>query len=165
MMINSSLRLFSFGGDFMLWVDENTIRLNGEDYQVQYFRKHEKNDLGEVCWGEPDNMNPRLIYLLDQFRNYVGRPIRINYGTQGSHSPNSQHFLGNAIDLYVPALSWKEQFLAATRFPFTGVGVYPFWNNPGLHLDIRTLQNGQKDMWWRNNHGNYEKIETLTKVL
>lgn len=149
----------------MLWLDENTIKFKGDSYKVKHFSKNEKNDLGKNCWGDPEKINPRLIYLLDQFREYLNRPVRINYGTQGSHSPNSQHYLGNAVDLYVPELSWKEQFLAAVRFPFTGLGVYPFWNNPGLHLDVRSLQTGKKAMWWRDKNKQYHSIETLTKVL
>ncbi|MDI3547905.1 MAG: Peptidase [Halanaerobiales bacterium] len=143
------------------WLNNNTILLNGKPYEVKYFTKNEKNDLGKVCWGEPDKINPLLIYLLDQMRGFVGSPFRINYGTQGVHSPNSQHYLGNAVDGYFPGLSIKEQFLIAIRFPFTGIGVYPYWNNPGLHLDVRQIHQEYKAMWWRDSRGDYQPMETI----
>ena len=146
----------------MTWINNNTILLDGKPYKAKYFSKDEQNDLGKNCWGEPNKIDPLLIYYLDQLRDFAGRPFKINYGTQGVHSPNSQHYLGRAVDGYFPDLSIKEQFLLAIRFPFNGIGIYPFWNNPGLHLDVRKLRSQQfRSMWWRDASGDYQPLETI----
>ena len=146
----------------MTWINNNTISLFGKPYIVKHFTRDEKNDQGKICWGDPEEINPHLIYLLDQMRDFAGRPFRINCGTQGVHSPTSRHYSGDAIDGYFPGLTIREQFIIAIRFPFTGIGLYPYWNNPGLHLDIRQLQiQLHKAMWWRDAGGDYHPIETF----
>lgn len=143
----------------MTWLNDNTILLDGKEYKVKHFTRDEKNDLGKICWGDPDKINPKLIFLLDEMRDFAGIPFKINYGTQGVHSPTSQHYYGNAIDGYFPGITIKEQFMIAIRFPFTGIGLYPCWNNPGLHLDVRPQS--YKALWWRDSGGAYQPVETI----
>ena len=107
--------------------------------RVQYFTMHE-------AWGDPDKMDRELVGYLDEFRHFLGIPIMVLCGTQGTHKANSQHPFGKAVDVAVP--EWDKHLLdlmlAATRFPFRGVGIYPDWvyngkRVGGLHLDTRDL--------------------------
>ncbi len=96
-------------------------------------------------------MNQELILRLEALREFVGRPVIIHeaFATSG-HAPNSQHYLGNAVDLHIEGFSLIEMYLAAERFNFTGVGLYgpDVWRNPGLHLDVRPLAKGQPGARW-----------------
>lgn len=85
-----------------------------------------------------DYMNPLLGLKLDALREYVGKPIIIHEGyAESGHSENSAHYFGNAVDLHIEGLNLIEQYLVAERFLWGGLGLYPEWNTPGLHLDIR----------------------------
>ena len=84
----------------------------------------------------PNKMNPYLIRRLDQFREMIGKPIIIHSDYRPGDS--GQHGLGNAVDIHVKGMNVVDQYLLAEKTGlFNGIGVYPNWNNPGLHLDVR----------------------------
>lgn len=138
---------------------------------------------------DPDLVEPDLVYMVDELssfmkRNYNHPPciIRVAYDTYG-HSNDSQHYvtpaepLARAVDLYFKEIPLLYQFLAAERFPFTGIGCYPYWQIttrirpetkvpeersipiPGLHLDVRRLPNNCGARWWRDDKGEYKQID------
>lgn len=117
-------------------------------------------------WGDPFQMKRELLYELKAFREYVGKSIHINCGYETSgHSSESQHKLGNAIDGYVKEMSLFDQLMSALRFKFKGIGVYPFWNTPGLHLDMR-VNATHRALWWRDKNGKYQSFnKELFKIL
>lgn len=90
----------------------------------------------EEKWGDPYQMDSRLIFELETFRNFVGRQVIIHCGYE-KRAWGGQHPLGTAADLHVVNMPLLEQFIAACRFNFIGIGIYPLWNSPGLHLDMR----------------------------
>jgi hypothetical protein len=97
-------------------------------------------------WGDPYKMDYQLLLALEKFRSMLNKPITINYGTQGSHVSGSYHYKGMAVDLHVKGMELFDVFMIAIRIPeFGGIGLYPEWNNPGLHLDIRQVD--KKVMW------------------
>lgn len=100
-------------------------------------------------WGDPFKMEEDILFRLDDFRHYVGKPVIVHcgYGTDG-HVENSQHYVGKAVDIHVVNMELIDQYLAAERFGFTGLGLYPFWTNPGMHLDLRILSPGQPAARW-----------------
>ena len=121
---------------------------------IKHFKKKE---FGEGV----ENLDSNLIWLLDEFRKAVGYPIKIHcaWATNG-HSPNSYHYKGQAIDCHIEELSLQDQFMYALRFgAWKGIGIYPLWNNPGLHLDIRKAP--LTVMWWQDVTGSYKSITTL----
>lgn len=75
-----------------------------------------------------------LLKILDEFREYCGYPIVIH----GDFRENSErHRSGMAVDMHIVGLNVFDQFLLAERFgKFKGIGIYPCWNNKGLHVDI-----------------------------
>ena len=122
---------------------------------LQYFKKTEN-------WGDPDKMNPEFLILLDNIRDIIGYPISINcgYSTNG-HATKSQHYLGNAVDFVVLGVSMQvayELIIDALdelgMNDKVGLGVYPFWNTQGFHIDLR----GNKARWSRAASGKYVSI-------
>lgn len=84
----------------------------------------------------PDELDRNLVRALDRFRELCGKPIVVH----SDYRPDDggQHGLGEAADVHVKDMHVIDQFLMAERSGlFVGIGVYPNWNSPGLHLDIR----------------------------
>ena len=98
---------------------------------VPYFTQTEK-------WGDPYRVRYGLIVELVKLRKLLGRPILIHCGFREG-DPGS-HGAGEAVDCHADGMSVVEFYLAASRFRFGGIGVYPWWNNPGLHLDVRKVE-------------------------
>jgi len=104
-----------------------------EEWQeIEYFSPTEN-------WGDPGKMDFRLICRLDLLREYIGVPIYIHCGTQGKHLAKSYHYMDpcKAVDCSCEDISLLDFYLSAERFVFGGIGIYPYWKRPGLHLDIR----------------------------
>lgn len=107
---------------------------------IKYFGPKEK-------WGDPSKMSADLVFELDRLRKYIGRPIIIHCGYE-QRLTGGFHPLGLAVDCHASGLHPMEFYIAATRFDFTGIGVYLWWNNPGLHLDKRPIKpGGQRHVW------------------
>lgn len=95
-------------------------------------------------WGDWKKINPKLLYLLRDLRISLGVPIVITCGTQGKHVENSQHYIGNAVDIVLrhSKFSIWDEVLIVLSHPFNGVGYYPEWTldgevTGGFHLDVR----------------------------
>jgi len=100
---------------------------------IRYFKPGSKIDK----WGDPYKMSVRLIFGLDNLRDYVGREINIHCGYEVRET-GGLHPSGNAVDCHIKGLSLVDQFLVASRFEiFTGIGLYKCWRRQGLHLDNR----------------------------
>lgn len=114
------------------------------------------------------HMDKLFIRMLDEFASQVGHKILIHAAAkQAGHSTNSQHYKRpcKAVDLSCGDLELKEFLRLAQAFQFegqvfTGIGIYPYWNNPGLHLDLRT----RAIKWIRDVHGNYLTDFTLSDL-
>lgn len=112
----------------------------------QYFKSTEN-------WGNADKMSGTLLLLLFALRKVIGRTFVIHEGFATSgHTTGSQHGLGNAVDFhiqglpFVEAVAQMETALHALQVADRcGLGIYPDWNNPGFHLDVR----GTKARWGR----------------
>jgi uncharacterized protein YcbK (DUF882 family) len=126
-----------------------------EGKEVKYFSPEEFERIDEM-WAP-------LIWELDRLRGYTGKAIHVNESNPikhpgSSHMPDSLHYHGRAVDVYCEHMALWDFFLAATRFPFTGIGVYPAWNRPGLHLEISSIVNPIRKYWWRDVNGAYRAI-------
>jgi uncharacterized protein YcbK (DUF882 family) len=108
-------------------------------------------------WGNPNLMDRELLFALEDLRNYTGRAIHIHCGYDKRDTP-SWHEHGKAVDLHIEGLSVIDQFIAASRIDsFNGMGLYFWWNNPGLHLDTRpkTGQHMVNALWLSPTRGKY----------
>lgn len=120
---------------------------------IRHFHPQEK-------WGDPARMHYELIQELQRLRLYVDRKIIIHCGYDDRSS--GWHPKGRAVDLHIEGLHPMEQFIAAGRFRgFTGLGVYLWWNHPGLHLDNRPLPFHQpRAVWGSTSQGVYVPFDT-----
>lgn len=116
---------------------------------MRYFRNSEFNDF--------DMMNTEFLRLLDEFREFVGKPVIIHSDYREGDG-SSQHHLGLAVDIHIKGLDVLDQYLLAEKFDFSGIGVYPCWNRPGIHIDIRK---GQRARWLAYNSGNGQQYTAL----
>ena len=105
-----------------------------------------------------------MLFRSDDLRAYIGYGIWVHESNpmkSAAHEPDSAHWEGRAIDGSCKHMPLWNFFLAASRFPsFTGIGVYPYWNNPGLHLEMRDGVLRRK-YWWRDQDGKYGAITAL----
>jgi len=123
--------------------------MNDEQWKEMSFFNKEEN------WGSPESMDYRLLWLLDNIRKEIGKAFIVHCGFETSgHSQKSFHKEGMAVDLHVRGIglytAWE---LLDKMWWIGGVGIYPYWNKPGFHLDI-----GPRRRWCKNKDGNYFKI-------
>ncbi len=119
-----------------------------EDFKtVRFFKPSEQ-------WGDVSKIDPMLVYRLDATRLQANCPFVVHCAyDQDGHSEGSYHYKGEAADGHFVGMHLLDQLLIAERSNlWGGIGIYPFWNNPGLHLDLRS---GQPLRWIRDNSGAY----------
>ena len=108
---------------------------------------------------EPYLMDAWLMKLLDEMRDQVGKRFIVHYSTDGEHSVGSAHYRGEAVDGHFEGMDVIDQYLTAEAYNFPGLGFYPWWVSPGLHLDTRRLDPFQKGArWLRDKTGLYLPI-------
>lgn len=130
--------------------------MNQDQWETIHFFRPEEN------FGDPTRMSYQLLITLDNFRGYIDVPIIIHcgYETDG-HSENSYHYKGMAVDCHAKGIDLYDFYFAATRFQFNGIGIYPWWNSPGLHLDVRpTKYLGAKSFWGSTGPNTYVGLDS-----
>ena len=129
--------------------------------KIEFFKREE--------WvTDPDKVHPDVVYLMDEMRKVAGRPIIIHVAWEpAGHVEGSAHYLGLAVDFHFSGWPLLDQWLFVERFPWEGIGVYPHWNTPGLHVDLyrnKPFRDGRR--WWRDVKGKYRAIDrTLLGML
>ena len=128
---------------------------------VKHFRREEfVNDPDRVSWD--------TVMLLDNMRDDAQAPFKIHVAWDDSgHVNDSSHYTEvkdfcTAVDFHVVGMSLLDQWLFAERYPWNGIGVYPYWENPGLHCDLRRLGREHPNLgkrWWRDAHGIYKSFD------
>lgn len=108
-----------------------------------------------------DHMDPKLLTLLDEFRDRLGFPVVISpakgaIGRQRGPTATTQHNIDRwgvvrAVDV-LPQLGRRYRSMAldlAKEVGFTGIGVYPDWSPSwGMHLDVRRdREPGDPALW------------------
>lgn len=88
------------------------------------------------------DINPELVRVVQDIRDYFGKPVVINSGLRcADHNkrvggaPKSQHLLGTAADIRIAGIASKDVFNYADRkYPNShGVGHYHNFT----HIDVR----------------------------
>jgi hypothetical protein len=117
--------------------------------------KSEVDDLRNFAWNERDVFGRRIfekyedidtdfMLAVDDFVTLV----KDNYGwkagrfivhdiNQGAHTLGSLHYKGLAIDGHFDGLTLAQMGLMAVDLGWYGIGLYPEWNQPGIHIDDR----------------------------
>jgi len=95
------------------------------------------------CCGKDRPIDPRFIYLLQNFRDKIDQPIYIlkgggirckKYNKQIRGYINSPHLEGKAADIYIKNMDIVSFAKQAKDIGFSRVGLYPF--NYFIHVDI-----------------------------
>jgi len=115
----------------------------------------------------PENIDTTSLLMLDRMRHIEGGIkdificVNADFAYEG-HSKNSWHYRGKAFDISILDRKTKEplpileQYIMVTRYFFTGIGVYPYWNRPGLHIDTRPMTiYSRRIFWWLGKDGKY----------
>lgn len=138
-----------------------------------------------------NRVDPTLLKVMAFIREEVDSPI--NYNSSGispedvRHSTMSLHRVGinhalskregrirlnrwanyKAFDVTCPDLDLIDFYWVASRFiPGGGIGIYPYWNTPGLHLDVRGMDHpGYGSRWWRDEKGGYHNIHNNDQLI
>ncbi len=129
--------------------------------QVKHFKREE--------WvKDPDKISPDVVMMLDSMREDAGVPfiILVAWDDDG-HVNDSSHYTGTrdlavAVDFYMKSWSLLDQWLFAERYPWNGIGLYPYWTHPGLHCDLRRLGRDHPYLgkrWWRDKDGLYKPLD------
>ena len=98
------------------------------------------------------SMDFTLMLFMDKLRDYLDCPIIVHEGFAiDGHVKNSYHYKGEAIDFHIKGMKFSKAWRILNRVVyFGGLGAYPYWNNPGYHIDI-----GKFRRWYRNKNGVY----------
>jgi len=118
-------------------------------------------------WGDPNLIYPPLIRIGDDYRDALEHPLFVSpargavYAEGTGHSDASWHYIIPGRNDYAMAMDTFPKgdlfraWLIALKFPYTGIGLYPYWEWPaknlkgGLHLDVRYLEMNQpRALWW-----------------
>lgn len=141
--------------------------------RLKNFKWEEKNHKGErLCDVERiEVISLELMLYTDSLTTEIKRkfwtrnPVCIiHHITSGSHTDESVHPLGLAIDVEYPRMSVYEQVMMASLFPFTGIGFYPYSRSLFMHLDIKEIELRRR-MWYRDIDGNYIDYRDIQAVL
>lgn len=131
------------------------------DIVSDYFSPREFN--------HPERIDGSTLLTLYEMRKEEGNrkniiiTINEDYAETG-HSNRSFHGrdgICRAFDIVIrdkengQALPIMDQFLIALRYEWRGIGYYPYWNTPGLHVDTGYRGSYRKAIWWRDKEGNY----------
>lgn len=119
----------------------------------------------------PDKIDPALQAAMEEYERFILSAwprARIvvhsdwNEPGGGGHVTKSEHYVGKAVDFHVEGgPSVVEAWLALERFPaLMGIGVYPHWNTPGFHADVRTTAYRQR--WARGANDQYLAFDAST---
>ena len=116
---------------------------------IKYFKPTE--------FSYPNKMNPYLIRRLDKFREMIGKPIYVHSDYRPGDS--GCHGKGDAVDIHAKDINIIDLYLLAEKSGlFSGIGIYPSWNNPGLHLDVRSGEPARWGAWQKAKPYNYVPI-------
>lgn len=127
------------------------ITFNARDNQaitwdkIKYFKPYEFTC---KCGCGLNNINLKLVKILDEIRDYFGQPIMINSGCRCTkHNKevggvvNSRHISGKAADIYVKGVDKSKVLAKCQEYVKNGRARYAYTNNKNMgnavHIDIQ----------------------------
>jgi len=113
---------------------------------------------------EVDKMQTETLQILDAMIERANYVMQWKFHINSSYregDPKS-HGKGQAIDGYfykdVPSdVPLADQLIFALQFNWKGIGYYPHWNTPGIHIDNRDgiAWTKRRAIWRREKNGQY----------
>jgi len=79
----------------------------------------------------------------------------------------SSHTMACAVDVDCPGIPLRDFYwFAEIEMPGGGIGIYPHWHNPGLHIDVRPSDHyASGARWWRDRYGGYHQLHPGTLMM
>lgn len=122
------------------------------------------------CCGKDRGIDSRLIYLLQNLREKINRPIYISkggglrckkYNQKIGGYKYSPHLEGKAVDIHVKNMDITVLAMLSKDIGFTRIGLYP--HSHFIHIDIvRPYRNAS---WIRDINGKYHYFKTLEDAI
>ena len=121
--------------------------------QVAHF-----SPVGDPALRDPTGtlMNAALMVVLDRARADLGVPFCVTSGYRSvehngavNGQVDSAHLSGEAVDGYFDGVSLLRQFAHLARYPFRGLGLYPYTTPPTVHVDVKLRTPGLMTWWVR----------------
>lgn len=122
------------------------------------------------CCGKNRPVNPSLIFLLQNLRDKIDRPIYISkgggirckkYNKQIGGYINSSHLEGKAADIHAKNMDIVSLAEQAKRIGFSRIGLYPF--SHFVHVDI--IRPYPSKSWVRDIQGRYVYFRSLDGAI
>ena len=119
--------------------------MNTEDfYKLSNFHVNEFDLKHRLISSKIDTIELDLMTKLDGAVGFAKETFGLDAGkfivhciTLGAHAKGSQHYIGKAVDGHFKGLNLYQSVMIGMRAGFTGIGFYTWWNNKGVHFDIR----------------------------
>ena len=103
-----------------------------------------------------ERVDVRLIVLLSDLNDYTNGKLWVHCLYDNARIPDNLHRRGLAADGHIEGMSLIDQYICISRFPFKGIGLYSYWNNPGFHVDLRARKIGAR--WGCREKGDYVEL-------
>ena len=134
--------------------------------ELRYFQASEFRDWAHL-------MSHELLYVLDEFRHLWGAPVTISpaQGVLGrrdnSKSFHNVNYHGSvlAADIFPRNLersNFRDAVTLAEEAGAKGIGLYPDWSRPGMHLDVG--KRGGDGMGYWAGVGRPQKYVAISRV-
>ena len=136
-----------------------TPKLFDATYWFKNHERYQRYGVGDN-WGDINRVKVRLVYWVDELRCMANAPVTVHCAYEDRSS--GFHPQGEAADIHVSGMSVLDQFILASKLPFMGIGLYPYWNSRGLHVDIRS-GNIRYD-WYRDKQGVYYPFNSIKSI-
>jgi len=123
----------------------------------------------------PNEIVADVLYMLQTMRTNEnrrsvqrgGHGIIITINSDYRLGDPGQHGKGRALDVVIRDARTREplpitmQFWMAQFYLWTGIGMYPYWKEPGLHLDLKPVSPiySRRRTWCRQEDGKYIAVE------
>lgn len=141
-------------------------QLRGHSPKPRYWNDFMKLWPGVDLWELKQVCRDELVVMAEYAYVRYGWICYVHEGfAYAGHTENSQHYLGLAIDLHFEkdgeVVPLFDQFILSIRFDWNGLGLYPFWDHPGLHCDMR--QEGklkEAALWWKDSDQVYKALNS-----
>lgn len=102
----------------------------------------------KLCSGYPVNVNPNLLYICQDIRNYFGKSFNITSGIRcktynnelDGSTTNSKHMSGEAVDFYISGINKNIVLSYCRKLKSQGKIKYTYTNNTNMgravHINI-----------------------------
>jgi uncharacterized protein YcbK (DUF882 family) len=144
-----------------------------EDFDnIDNFTPDEKDLYGRPIIEDLDKIKLSLMTMIDHAvtlakRDYGDRDgsFIVHCITRGAHAAKSKHYTGEAIDGHFHGLDLFQTMMIGWKAGFHGIGIYEWWQHPGVHLDIRKQKH--VSTWFSTVQGeyNYTHREFVERAL